>query len=55
MTQLGALTFLGAQLAMGLGVLTQLNWYSYVHRHMGIAQADMTQESSLGHPPSRSW
>lgn len=31
MTQLGALTLVGAQLAMGLGVLTQLNWYSFVH------------------------
>lgn len=27
-TQFGALTFLGGQLAMGLAVLTQLNWYS---------------------------
>ena len=29
-TQLGALTFLAAQLTMGLVVLAQLNWYSYV-------------------------
>ncbi|CAD6579696.1 MAG: Para-hydroxybenzoate--polyprenyltransferase, mitochondrial precursor (PHB:polyprenyltransferase), partial [Tremellales sp. Tagirdzhanova-0007] len=29
-SQLGALTLVGAQLAMGLGVLTQLNWYSIV-------------------------
>jgi 4-hydroxybenzoate polyprenyltransferase len=27
-TQFGALTFLGGQLAVGLAVLTQLNWYS---------------------------
>lgn len=25
-----ALTFLGTQLSLGLGILTQLNWYSYV-------------------------
>ncbi|WVQ79053.1 4-hydroxybenzoate polyprenyl transferase [Cryptococcus sp. DSM 104549] len=29
-TQFGALTFLGGQLAAGLAVLTQLNWYSIV-------------------------
>ena len=27
-SQLGALTFLGAQLSVGLAILTQLNWYS---------------------------
>ncbi|KAK4689911.1 4-hydroxybenzoate polyprenyltransferase, partial [Tremellales sp. Uapishka_1] len=29
-TQFGALTFLGLQLSVGLGILTQLNWYSIV-------------------------
>jgi 4-hydroxybenzoate polyprenyltransferase len=27
-SRLGALTFLGAQLSVGLAILTQLNWYS---------------------------
>ncbi|WWD16689.1 4-hydroxybenzoate polyprenyl transferase [Kwoniella shandongensis] len=29
-TQFGALTFLGAQMSIGLAILTQLNWYSIV-------------------------
>jgi hypothetical protein len=52
-----AVAFLGVQLAVGLGVLLQLNWYRYVIRRMKqtILDANLIRVRSLAsssvHPP----
>jgi len=41
-------TFLGVQLAVGLGVLLQLNWYRYVTSNARYAVADTSHSILLG-------